>query len=231
MLHVVTPAIAANLDRFVRAGGVLVLSARSGFKTEDNLATEGPLPGLLLSLTGARVTGLSTLQSSTPRTWLDFPPERGLYKSLGENEIVAESANWPGSYMARGWADILEPVGARILFRYSRDFYSGSAAVTLSEVGKGKVLYIGTLLEPRFYHDMARWVCRWANLETGPEIPEGVDYAIRRLGDKEVRFLLNFGTAASVVQLPGSHRDLLTNESFSGGVSVPSLDLRVLVRP
>jgi beta-galactosidase len=230
-LHVVTPAIAATLDRFVHAGGVLVLSARSGFKTEDNLATERPLPGLLLSLTGARVTGFSPLQSTTPRAWLDFPSERGVYKSHGENEIVAESANWPGSYTARGWADILEPAGAKILFRYAKDFYSGSAAVTLSEVGAGKVLYIGPLLEPRFYHDMARRVCRWANLETGPEIPEGVDYAIRQLGDKEVRFLLNFGTAASVVQLPGSHRDLLTNESSSGSVSVPSLDLRVLVRP
>src|ERR1700679_2813487 len=49
--HVVGPAILQSLETFVSNGGVLILSARSGFKNEDNLATQLP-PGPLERMAG-----------------------------------------------------------------------------------------------------------------------------------------------------------------------------------
>jgi beta-galactosidase len=43
-LHVVDPSIAENLDRFVLGGGVLILTARSGFKSQDNLVLPRRFP-------------------------------------------------------------------------------------------------------------------------------------------------------------------------------------------
>ena len=45
-LQVLDPATVKNLEKFVGNGGILILTARSGFKNQDNLATEVP-PGLL----------------------------------------------------------------------------------------------------------------------------------------------------------------------------------------
>jgi beta-galactosidase len=227
-LHVVDPSIAENLERFVVGGGVLILTARSGSKNQDNLATQVP-PGLLAHLAKVRVTDFTLLEQRPQPTWFGFPSEEGAYRPSPENRIKSASPDWPGEYTAKGWADILDPDGAQTLFRYQKDYYSGRAAVTLADYGKGKVIYVGTLLEPRFYSDLARRACEWAKVSPGPEIPEGMDFALRQGKQHSFRFLLNFSESLKSVALPGKYRDILSGKTFNGQITVPSLDLVVLV--
>jgi beta-galactosidase len=227
-LHVVDPTIAENLERFVSAGGVLILTARSGYKDEDNIAARVP-PGLLAHLAKVRVTDYMLLEKRPLPTWFDFPTEEGSYRASPENRITSASRDWPGDYVAKGWADILDPDGAQTLFRYQKDFYAGRPAVTMADYGKGKVIYVGTMLEPRFYADLARRAAEWAKLSPGPEIPEGMDFAMRQGKQHAFRFLLNFSDSPKSVTLPGEYRDLLSGKVFAGQVTVPRLDLRVLV--
>jgi beta-galactosidase len=227
-LHVVDEAIARNLETFVKQGGVLVLSARSGFKNEDNLSTETP-PGPLETLAKVRVKNFTLLETSSEQRWVGFPIDSAGYKASPENLIQSASADWQGEYVARVWADILEPDGAEVLFHYGKDYYAGQAAVTLARSGQGKVVYVGTLVEPRFYADLAKHVCEWGQVEIGPELPEGVDFALRENDRGPFRFLLNFSNSAKTVALAGYHRDLISTATFTDQVTVPPLDLRVLV--
>ncbi|MFN8565047.1 MAG: beta-galactosidase [Anaerolineae bacterium] len=60
-LHIVTEAIAANLRRYTAAGGVLLVTARSGVKDEANRVVDQPLPGLLSELCGVEVDEYDSL--------------------------------------------------------------------------------------------------------------------------------------------------------------------------
>lgn len=227
-LHVVSPSVVENLEKFVNRGGVLILTARSGFKSEDNLATQVP-PGPLTRLAKVRVAESTLLEQGEQFTWFGFPSEEGTYRPSSENLIRSVSPDWPGEYKAKVWADVLEPDGAQTLFKYQKDYYAGRAAVTVSNYGKGKVIYVGTLLEPRFYSDLARRACEWAKVGFGPEIPPGVDFAVREGKQHSFRFVLNFSESPKFVTLSGKYRDLLSGKTFDGQISVPSLELRVLV--
>jgi beta-galactosidase len=227
-LHVVGPAIVQNLETFVTNGGVLILSARSGFKNEDNLATQLP-PGPLERMARVWVRNFTLLEQSSQQLWLDFPADPAAYRPSPDNLIQSASPDWPGEYQAKGWADILELDGATPLFRYQKDYYAGRPAVTIANYGKGKVIYVGTLLEPGFYVELARHACGWGKIDLGPEIPPGMDYALRQNDKGSFRFLLNFSDSPKIVKLAGQHRDLISATLFQDEVTVPPLDLRVLV--
>jgi beta-galactosidase len=143
--------------------------------------------------------------------------------------IRSVSADWPGEYKAKVWAEVLEPEGAQTLFQYQQDYYASRAAVTVSDYGRGKVIYVGTLLEPRFYSELARRACEWAKVGLGPEIPPGVDFAVRQGKQHTFSFVLNFSPSPKFITLPGKYRDLLSGKMFDRQVEVPSLELRVLV--
>jgi beta-galactosidase len=227
-LHVVSASIVQNLEKFVSGGGVLILTARSGFKTEDNLATQIP-PGPLARLAKVRVAEFTLLDSVSQFTSLGFPSEEGAYRPSSENVIRSVSADWPGEYKAKVWAEVLEPEGGQTLFQYQQDHYAGRAAVTASDYGRGKVIYVGTLLEPRFYSELARRASEWAKVGLGPEIPPGVDFAVRQGKQHTFSFLLNFSAGPKFITLPGKYRDLLSGKTVDRQVEVPSLELRVLV--
>jgi beta-galactosidase len=175
------------------------------------------------------VKTFTLLQPPSEQRLPDFPIDGAAHQPSTGNLIGSASADWPGEYIAKGWADILELAGAKPLFHYQKDFYAGQPAVTIASYGKGKVIYVGTLLEPKFYGDLARHACAWANLDPGPEIPEGMDFALRQKNEKPFRFLLNFSDSAQTVAVSGSHRDLLSEMTFVDHVTVPPLELRILV--
>ena len=54
-LHLVTDDSAENLKRYVRAGGTLILTQRTGVKDESNMVVNQRLPGLLAELCGMEV--------------------------------------------------------------------------------------------------------------------------------------------------------------------------------
>ena len=228
-LHVVDPAIVQNLETFVSKGGILILSARSGFKNHDNLATRVP-PGPLERVARVWVKDYTLLEQSSVQQWLHFPDDRAAYRPSSDNLVRSASPDWPGDYRAEGWADILELDGATPLFHYQKDYYAGKPAVTVADYGKGKVIYVGTLLESRFYVDLARHACEWGRVDVGPEIPEGIDFALRQRDQRTFRFLLNYSDSTKTIKLAGQHRDLISTRSFTDQVTVPPLDLCVLVR-
>lgn len=118
------PAFAARLEAWVRGGGTLVLGWRSGARTLSNRNVDVPAPGVLASLAGVRVR--------------DF-------EALGRTKAGLRIGLLPTS--GEAWADVLDPGdGVRVAARY-RDAgkpYSGSPAITVRDLGRGRVWYLGT---------------------------------------------------------------------------------------
>ena len=226
-LHVVNSEIQHKLQAFVKSGGILILTPRSGFKNQDNLATWVP-PGPLQDLAQVSVSNYTLLQKSSADRWLDFPEENNSYRASPDNMIQSVSPDWSANYQAQGWADILELRGAQPLFVYTKDYYAGRPAITQASYGKGKVFYVGTFLESQFYIDLAQRACRWANIQSGPKIPAGMDFALRQKGSLALRFLLNFSSSPITVEFPGRHEELISAKFLNDRCIVPALDVAVL---
>lgn len=45
------------------------------------------------------------------------------------------------------WCDIVEPVTAKVIGKYTSDFYAGEACMTVNQIGKGEVYYLGCDLD------------------------------------------------------------------------------------
>jgi beta-galactosidase len=209
-LFVIDPALTAKLTKFVEQGGTLILTYRSGVKDEHNVFTDLTLPGPLAKLSGIAVH--------------DYDPE-----TTQKQEVVAHNGK---TNPAGVWFDILTPTTAEPLATYGKLYYAGEPAVTLNHFGNGSVFYVGTEpANPDFYDDLATRVSQAAGVERGPELPEGVEMAVRTKGGEKLIFLMNFTEAAQTVSLKEKTRDARTGESMPEAVALKPLDALVLLAP
>lgn len=117
-LFVVDQSLVEKLSLYVRNGGTLILTYRSGVKDEHNVAYDQTLPGPLAELAGVAIH--------------DFDPH------LNQDQQIVDSHGT--QYAARVWFDILNPTTAKILSTYGKGYYAGKAAVSQNRIGKSSVI-------------------------------------------------------------------------------------------
>ncbi|MFC7078062.1 beta-galactosidase [Haloarcula halophila] len=157
-LYLVSDGRADHLESYVRDGGTLLLTVRAGFKTPHNRVHETPRPGPLRSLVGATVTEHETIPDTVDTT----------VHYRGE------------SYDYRTWGEWLESEGARIVGTYPDGAGSGSAAITIHEVGEGAVTYVGVWPERRLADTVCTDLLSRAGVPHRDEpLPDGVRVAQR----------------------------------------------------
>jgi beta-galactosidase len=207
-LNVLTPEAAKNLEAYVRDGGHLVLGPRSAMKDEDNSLWPQRQPGPLVSLLGARVEQFYALDTTVPVT--------GDWGS-GEDTLWAEQI---GS---------LAP-GTNVLMRYgkSNGWLDDQPAAVTRKVGNGTITYIGAMLDPGTMARAAQWMISDAGVAPVlPDIPKGVDVALRSGDGKRVLILTNYDSDPEVVKLPAEMDDVLNGGRVSS-VSLPQYGVAVL---
>jgi beta-galactosidase len=217
MLYMVHPDMVEQLTRFVRAGGTLVLTFRSGVKEWDSSISMEPLPGRLRELAGIEIEEFEPLLKMDPELRDGAMPLAGVAPPFA-------GRNSSGTI----WADVLEPKSARPLAQYGRKFYSGKAAVTLNRVGDGQVIYIGTLLAKDFADSLAGWLVKQHRIETPFAVPEQVDLSSREKPGNKILFAMNFNNTAQTLRLPRTYQNLLLDREVAGTVTVPPRDLLIL---
>lgn len=210
-LFVVDSALAAKLKEFVKNGGTLILSYRSGVKDEHNVFTDQTLPGALAEIAGIAIH--------------DYDPQTNQ-----EQEIVGLDGS---RYPARVWFDILDPTTAQPLAHYGKGYYRGKAAVTQNSVGKGSVIYVGTESSAAvFYERLVAYAAQQvAGIPVVRDLPEGLEMSVREKPGKTIIFLLNFTEKPQDVDLGRSYENALTSQSEPANVQVPPLDVKVLTNP
>lgn len=167
LLYLMNDELEEKLIRYVKQGGTLVLTMRTGVMDFQNVCmSERPLPGKLSEAAGVEVEEYDCLLGRT---------------------VVLEYEGQKGT--ARKWCDLLKPVGARTLAVYGSDYFAGRAAVTVNVFGKGNVFYVGTEPDERTMD----WLM--GKLLSGVSLGEGqgedVELTVRRGRKWDYLFLLN----------------------------------------
>lgn len=122
--YLMNPELEDKYADYVRNGGKLILTMRTGVKDENNLCmTEQALPGRLSEVTGCHVYDYDCIGG------VNVPVRMG-QDTIGNATL---------------WADLVIPdKGAETVAVYGEQFYKGTAAVTKHNYGEGICWYIGT---------------------------------------------------------------------------------------
>lgn len=144
--HLADDTLAAKLRGYAEAGGAVLLGIRSGFKTTSNLVTPQKLPGVFRELVGATAEEWQGLLDGV--SW-DFDSD------------IPELAG-PATY----WVEALTPDTAESLATYKNGF----SALTVNEVGQGKIYYFG------FYPEQEQVQALINHLTHQLDIPKLVDF-------------------------------------------------------
>src|SRR5262249_44170707 len=178
---------------YVSNGGHLVLGPRSGMKDEFNALLPQRQPGFLAPALGGRVEQYYALEKNVPISGM-----------LGSGEAMV-------------WAEQLSAKAsdAQVLLRYGagNGWLDGQPAALTRPYGKGRITYIGAILDDKLMAQVADWITKQTpvNPVFGP-VPDGIEVN-RRIGQgKQVFILLNFAAQNKNIALPRPMNSLLTGK-------------------
>lgn len=215
MLHLVRPGIAEQLERFVAAGGTLVVTYWSGIVDETDTVFAQGYPGPLARLLGLRVEEVEALPKGEKNRLLTGRGDLGL------------AAEYPASL----WAELVHPTTAEVLARLSGPAQQGSPCLTVNRHGQGRAYYLATQLGDDALRDLVRHLAGVAGVAPIAEADEQVE-VVRRSGEQgEFLFVLNHRESEGRAALPpGTWTDLVRGATCSGELRLGALDVAVLRR-
>jgi len=200
------------LEGYVAAGGKLVMGCRTGYKDQSGRCVPDCLPGLAAKLTGTDIPEYS-------------------FVAPDDGKVMAD---WDGAQMeAAVFNDLLAPAGedAEVLAVYASSYYAGTPALIRRRFGAGEAYYFGgafaldtaeVFLEKlgaaRPYEDV---VC----------LPESCELAVRRKGEAEYLFVLNYLPESAEITLREEVQELWTGETVSGRRQLEGYGVGVYKRP
>ena len=210
-LNVISPALAAQLEHYVRNGGHLVLGPRSGMKNEFNALNPQRQPGPLVPALGGRVEQFYALLEDVP-----------------------VSGAW-GAGRATVWAETLSAKEAdtQVLMHYGagNDWLENQPAAIRRPLGKGTLTYLGAVLDAGLMAGMVRQCTAEAGVAVPAiSVPDGVSLGRRVGAGREVYILTNFSAGPQTVSLPVKMSDVLAGGEATE-VRLPRYGVAVLVRP
>jgi len=206
-LNVLPEDMAQHLLDYVRGGGHLVLGPRSGMKDQFNALLPQRQPGYLVEALGGRVEQYYALEKDVPI-----------------------SGMW-GNGEASVWAEQLKAAepDAEVLLRYgaSNGWLDGQAAVLTRPYGKGRITYIGAVLDDKLMAAAAQWMVQKSGVTAAfGTVPDGVDVSARENAKEKIFVLINYGQATQHVALPHAMKALLGGGD-AGGVDLPAYGVAV----
>ncbi|WP_344943172.1 beta-galactosidase [Sphaerisporangium flaviroseum] len=186
--YLLTEGSAKNLQRYVEAGGHLLVSYFSGIVDENDTVHEGPYPGALREVLGLAVE--------------EFHP-------LRERETVALT----GGAMGRIWSERVRLARAVAVREFADGPDAGHPAVTGNGFGAGTAWYLATALAGDDLRGLLGEVLDRAEVRRPRGLPDTLEFV--RRGPHV--FLINHGDApVTVAGVSGT--DLLTGALFPGWV-------------
>lgn len=200
------------LKLYVQNGGTLLATCNTGLVDEHHIVPDSGFPHNMTDLFGLEVLEFDVL-----------PPE-------AENHLTVKGGQFNPTHMHAGrlWCDIIEPKGCQVLAAYSKDFYSGRAALTMNTYGNGKAIYFGTVSQQPFYFDLVVWLRQVCNLFPLLKVPDTVEVSMRQKDKRRIYFLLNHQHSHVRIPFFKPMHDLLSGKMLSGNYDMPPYGVLVL---
>jgi len=137
-----------------------------------------------------------------------------------------------GSGQVSVWAEWLGTTASDTLpllqYGNSNGWLDGQDAVVSRAYGRGRITYIGTVLDEKLMQSAAEWMAKTTNITPafGP-VPEGIE-ASRRVGPNfTVYVLINWRTEPQTIALPHAMQSLL-NEKEVTQIQLPQYGVALL---
>jgi beta-galactosidase len=199
-LYVASDALLNKIADFVKNGGHVIMSVKSGFCDENSVVRHIKAPGPLMDAAGFNYQEFSNIKSLG---LLDDPFKVGDEKNK-----------------AKDWVEFIIPVTAKPIAKYDDAFFGKYPAVVENRYGKGSFIYEGCLVTDEI---QSKIVSEKA-LETGLidkdrqlTYPVVMKYGTNDQG-KTIRYYLNYSVKEqSFVYFYNSGTDLLTDRTFKKG--------------
>ena len=200
-LFLINDELVENLKEFVKKGGTLIITFRSGVKNWNNVVLEEPLPGKLNDLLGIEVIEYDSLPSQQKcKLKLIYP----------EIEPLSGECNV--------WCDIIKCGGAEVIGRYAQSYYKGEACVTINRFGQGCAIYIGTNPSPEIKATILKWATEKSGVRSSfPADSKDLEVVLRRKEGKNCLFFLNHSGEDNHVKLDSAYVELLENRKYAKG--------------
>jgi len=177
------PGIADKLVRYVKEGGHVVLTPRTGVKTINNtVQTDFPLPGPYREMTGLEV--------------LD-------YDCLRDAVVITENGN--GTL----WWDEITSLTADVFLPAEGKEHPGESALARNHYGKGQSWYVATFPDRDLMKSMVDMWVKEAGIMSLGTAPDGVELSRRCTADHDYLFVLNHSDEKQEFEPVGSWKKLL----------------------
>ena len=229
-LYLATERAAANLLRYVEAGGTLVVCCFSGIVDDRDRVYPGPYPGALrdvLGLTveewlplraGERVTltwqepGIPALADAWPATTGTIPARPTTTGSATGSVTGSVTGPATGTGTADVWTEAVILAGAKPVAWYADGPAAGGPAITRHDLGAGRAWYLSARADAATAAALLAAACDSAALPppaspaepAAPGCwPHGLELVRRTDGQRRLVMLINHGTSAATVRLAG----------------------------
>jgi beta-galactosidase len=193
-LNVLTKAQARSLAEYAYAGGYLVLTPRTGMKDEANALLPLRQPGFLREAAGAEVEEYFALLNSVQI----------------QGDINGKANIWAERIK------VLDETNTRVLAHYGSGsgWLTGHPAVTVHNYGKGKVCFVGAVLDETSQDALFALILNEAGVESTFVTPQNVEACLRVGTDgREVYILINHSGQEQSVSLPWDAVNHLTDQT------------------
>lgn len=200
-LYIADDALLRRLSDYVRQGGRIVMTFKSGFANENSAARAELAPGPLSQAAGFTYQEFSNLE--TPLSLRGDP----FHVGEGANQVTT-------------WAEFLKLDSAKPLAFYDHPFFGRWPAIAENYFGKGTLVYEGTVLSDALQKTIVLDQLHAAGL-TGPDqtLPAGVRVKHGTSHDgRKLHYYLNY--SGQTVHLTYSYApgtDLLTGTAVKSG--------------
>lgn len=196
--YLMNPELEEKYISYVKNGGHLVLTMRTGVKDEHNLCmTDRELPGRLSEITGIEV--------------LD-------YDCLWDTEVEINYQDQV--YKGVVWSDLMQLVSehTKTMASYASEFYAGEPCVTAHPYGKGICYYIGTEPKEELMQALMEDICKQAEISALANKVTEVEFMTRENETSRYLFILNHSNESREYELPDTEYHMIKGE-IAGRIS------------
>lgn len=168
--YLMNPELEDKYMSYVKNGGHLILTMRTGVKDDSNLCMiDRELPGRLSEVTGIEV--------------LDYDCLRNTHVNVTYNGK---------EYQANIWSDLMRLAPeTKIMAAYASEFYAGEPCITSHPYGKGTCYYIGTEPGEDLMQQIMESICTTAQIHRLAAPAEEVEYMTRENETTRWLFIIN----------------------------------------
>jgi beta-galactosidase len=206
-LYISDDALLQRISDYVKHGGHVVMTFKSGFANENSAVRWERAPGPLRAAAGFSYQEFSNLEH--PLALKGDPFHVG-----DENKVMY-------------WAEFLMPEHAKALAYYDHSFFGQWPAITENQYGTGTLLYEGTYLSDGLQRAILTGVLKDAGLASPEQQLPAVIHAVNGVNSvgERLHYYFNYsGEPVSFAYTGPAGKDLLTG----GSVAV---DQQVTIRP